>query len=108
MAPHPAPHRRGDPGAEGRAVSGGVCARCGREAEGFAVIGNRRLCHPDYGPSCVEVTAASNLVPGTATEVVAEVFHLADLGRCVRERVAQHGLVHVSFRGDRWVIEVSR
>lgn len=29
-----------------------ACDRCGRTAEGFAMIGDRRLCHPDYGPSC--------------------------------------------------------
>ena len=28
------------------------CDRCGREAEGFAFIGDKRLCHPDYGPGC--------------------------------------------------------
>ena len=29
-----------------------ACDRCGRPAEGFAMIGGRRLCHPDYGYSC--------------------------------------------------------
>lgn len=33
-------------------MSGETCDRCGREVEGFAMIGGRRLCHPDYGPSC--------------------------------------------------------
>lgn len=28
------------------------CERCGRLAEGFAMIGDKRYCHPDYGRSC--------------------------------------------------------
>ena len=28
------------------------CAACGKPAEGFAMINDERLCHPDEGPSC--------------------------------------------------------
>lgn len=28
------------------------CAACGRPAEGFAMVDDRRYCHPDDGPSC--------------------------------------------------------
>lgn len=31
-----------------------ICARCGREAEGFATINNERYCHGDKKPSCYE------------------------------------------------------
>lgn len=28
------------------------CAACGKPAEGFAMVGELRYCHPDDGPSC--------------------------------------------------------
>ena len=38
--------------AVGACVVSARCDRCGREAEGFAMVGGKRLCHPDYGPGC--------------------------------------------------------
>lgn len=81
-----------------------TCDRCGREAEGFAVIGERRLCHPDYGPSC------GHLEPGTTTEVVGEVMFAAPrlLGRYLRHLSVEYPVVHVRRGEDRWYLEVTR
>ena len=81
-----------------------TCDRCGREAEGFAVIGDRRLCHPDYGPSC------DHLEPGTTTEVVGEVLHrhFFLLHDAMRIWLDKYPVVHVRRGEDRWYLEVTR
>lgn len=81
-----------------------TCDRCGREAEGFAVIGERRLCHPDYGSSC------GHLEPDTETVRVAEVLygHPDLLSRYIREWLVIFPVVHVRRGTDRWYLEVAR
>lgn len=81
-----------------------TCDRCGREAEGFAVIGDRRLCHPDYGPSC------GHMEPDAEREVVAEVMYAAPdlLAQYLRRLHDQYPVVHVRRGADRWYLEVTR
>lgn len=59
-----------------------TCDRCGRKAEGFAVIGDRRLCHPDYGRWCQR--DGSMMVTWTAPAIkaatLAAVVGTLDLG----------------------------
>lgn len=52
-----------------------VCALCGEAAEGFAMIGDKRYCHPDEGRSCY-VTAERPFLdpPGHIRDAFAELY----------------------------------
>jgi hypothetical protein len=75
-------------------VTAPTCDRCGRPADGFAMIGDRRLCHPDYGRWCQR--DGSMMVTWTAPAIKAAALQAVALAAAVN-RLDWGGMTSVEY-----------